>query len=156
MAGEADIDARPIPIANKDAARIFIGIPFCQVREENDLTQITSPVTVMAPMAMVPMMPAVPMAMMPAVPMTMVPAVPMTMVPVMVMPAHLHRLHLIDFVLGNDGRLDADRSRRNHCMGWRYGRSLRACGKQDRACDQTSTEFQEIPKFHDVIAPFMS
>jgi hypothetical protein len=28
MAWEADIDARPTPIANKDAASIFIGIPF--------------------------------------------------------------------------------------------------------------------------------
>jgi hypothetical protein len=30
MAFEADIDARAMPIANKDAVRIFIGIPFCR------------------------------------------------------------------------------------------------------------------------------
>jgi len=29
MAWEADIDARAMPIANKEAASIFIGIPFC-------------------------------------------------------------------------------------------------------------------------------
>jgi hypothetical protein len=29
MACEADIDARPTPIANKEAASILIGIPFC-------------------------------------------------------------------------------------------------------------------------------
>lgn len=98
---------------------------------------------------------AVPVAMMPMMAMPAVMA-PMAVVPVTVMPVHLHRLHLVDFVLGNDGRLDADRRRRNHCMGWRYGRSLRACSKQDRARDQSSTEFQEIPKFHDVIAPFTS
>jgi hypothetical protein len=98
-------------------------------------------------MMAVPVMPAV---VMPAM-------VPVAVMPVMVvMPAHLHRLHLVDFVLRNDGRLDADRRRRNRCMGWRYGRSLRACGKQKRARDQSSTKFQEIPKFHDVIAPFMS
>jgi hypothetical protein len=28
MAWEADIDARPMPIANKEAARILIDIPF--------------------------------------------------------------------------------------------------------------------------------
>lgn len=103
---------------------------------------------------------AVPVVVMPvmAVPVMTMPAVvtPVMVVPVMMMPAHLHRLHLVDFVLGDDGWLDADRRRRNRCMGWRYGRSLRACGKQDRARDQSSTEFQEIPKFHDVIAPFMS
>jgi len=83
--------------------------------------------------------------------------VPMAVMPVMVvMPAHLHRLDLVDFVLGNDGRLDVDRRRRNRCMGGRYRRSLRACSKQERARDQSGTEFEEIPKFHDVIAPFMS
>jgi hypothetical protein len=29
MAWEADIDARAMPIANKEAASILIGIPFC-------------------------------------------------------------------------------------------------------------------------------
>lgn len=29
MAVEADIDARPRPIANKDTVTIFMGIPFC-------------------------------------------------------------------------------------------------------------------------------
>jgi hypothetical protein len=29
MACDADIDARPRPTANKDTARIFMGIPFC-------------------------------------------------------------------------------------------------------------------------------
>jgi hypothetical protein len=29
MADEADIDARPRPIANKDTVTIFMGIPFC-------------------------------------------------------------------------------------------------------------------------------
>src|SRR5579872_2044257 len=44
MAFEADIDARAMPIANKDAVRIFIGIPFCKVRDENGLAKnVASP-----------------------------------------------------------------------------------------------------------------
>jgi hypothetical protein len=51
------------------------------------LKKTTSPMAVMAPVAVVPVM--------------TVPAVvtPVTMVPVAVMPAYLHGLHLIDFVL---------------------------------------------------------
>jgi hypothetical protein len=63
-------------------------------------------------MMVVPVM-VVPVMAMPAV------VMPVMVVPVMMMPAHLHRLHLVDFVLGNDSRLDADRRRRNRCMGWR-------------------------------------
>src|SRR5580658_2094024 len=91
----------------------------------------------------------------PVVPAMMMPAVvtPVAVVPVMVMPAHLHGLHLIDFVLRDDRRLDAYRGRhgRHLTRDWRYGSSLCARSQQDRARDQSSTEIQEIPKFHDVM-----
>jgi hypothetical protein len=87
------------------------------------------------------------------VPMMTVPAVvtPVVMVPVVVMPAHLHGLDLIDFVLRNDRRLNACDSRhaRRMARDRRYGSSLCARSQQDRACDQSSTEIKEIPKFHD-------
>jgi hypothetical protein len=86
-------------------------------------------------------------------PVMTVPAVvtPVVVVPVMVMPTHLHRLHLIDFVLRNDRRLNACDSQHARCMARdrRYGSSLCTRSQQDRACDQSSTEIQEIPKFHD-------
>jgi hypothetical protein len=92
-----------------------------------------------APVAVMPVM---------AVPAMMVPMP--VVIPVMVMPAHLYRLDLIDFVLRHDRRLNIRRC----CHGSlgrnrRYGRSLRACAKQDRARDQSSTEFQEISEFHE-------
>ena len=93
----------------------------------------------MAPMVVVPVM------MMPAL------MTPVVVVPVVVMPAHLHGLHLIDFVLRDDRRLNACDSRHGRRMARdrRYGSSLRARSQQDRACDQSSTEIKEIPKFHD-------
>ena len=88
-------------------------------------------------------------------PMMVVPVMmaPMVAVPVVVMPAHLHGLHLIDFVLRDDRRLNACDSRHGRRMARdrRYGSSLGARSEQDRACDQSSTEIQEIPKFHDVM-----
>ena len=93
----------------------------------------------MAPVVVVPVM------MMPAV------VTPVVMVPVVVMPAHLHGLHLIDFVLRDDRRLNACDSRhaRRVARDRRYGSSLRTPRQQDRARDQSSTEIQEIPKFHE-------
>jgi hypothetical protein len=86
-------------------------------------------------------------------PVMTVPAVvmPVAVITVVVMPAHLHRLHLIDFVLRDDRRLNACDSRHGRRMARdrRYGSSLCARSQQDRACDQSSTEIQEIPKFHD-------
>jgi hypothetical protein len=91
-----------------------------------------------------------PVAMMP-VPVMPTMMVPMAVVPVMVMPAYLYRLDLIDFVLRYDCRLNVRRCCHGRCLDRdrRYGRSLRACAKQDRACDQSSTEIQEIPGFHE-------
>jgi hypothetical protein len=112
------------------------------VRDENVFRSktawIISPMTVM------------PVTMMPAV-VTPVAMVPVMVMPVMVMPAHLHGLHLIDFVLRDDRRLNVCDSRHGRRMARdrRYGSSLRARSQQDRACDQSSTEIQEIPKFHD-------
>ena len=87
------------------------------------------------------------------VPVMMVPAVvtPVVVVPVVVMPAHLHGLHLIDFVLRDDRLINICDSRHGRRMARdrRYGSSLRARSQQDRARDQSSTEIQEIPKFHD-------
>ena len=87
------------------------------------------------------------------VPMPVVPVMmmPVAVVPMMVVPAHLHGLHLIDFVLRDDRRLNACDSRHGRRMARdrRYGSSLCARCQQDRACDQSSTEIQEIPKFHD-------
>lgn len=80
--------------------------------------------------------------------------VPVTMVPVvMVMPVHQHRLDLIDFVLRHDRRLNACRRRQDRRLtrDRRHGSGLRACGKHDRARDQSGTEIQEIPKFHNVM-----
>jgi hypothetical protein len=99
------------------------------------------PVAVMmAPVAMVPV-PVMPAMMMPTV-----------VVPVMVMPANLYRPDLIDFVLRYDCRLNVRRCRDGRCLGRdrRYGCSLRACAKQDRARDQSSAEIQKISEFHEV------
>ena len=86
-------------------------------------------------------------------PMAMVPVMMMPMM--MVMPVHLDRLDLVDFVLRHDRRLDLCRRRRGRrqTRDRRYGSGLRACGKHDRARDQSSTEIQEIPKFHEFM-PF--
>ena len=93
----------------------------------------------MAPVVMVPVMT------MPAV------VTPVVVVPVVMMPAHLHGLHLIDFVLRDDRRLNVCDSRHGRRMARdrRHGSSLCAYSQQDRACDQSSTEIKEIPKFHD-------
>src|SRR5579859_500957 len=92
-----------------------------------------------APVAVMPM---------PVVPVMMVPT---AVVPVTVMPAYLYRLDLIDFVLRHDRRLNVRRCSHGSCLcrDWRYGCSLRACAKQDRARNQSSTEIQEIPEFHE-------
>jgi hypothetical protein len=105
--------------------------------------EATSPVTMMAPVPVVPVM-MMPMAVMPVV---MVPVV-------MVMPAHLQRLDLIDLVLRHDRRLDICRRRRARRLARdRCDRGrLRACGKHDRARDQSGTEIQEIPRFHEFMA----
>ena len=93
---------------------------------------------VVAPVTMMPM---------PVMPAMMVPTV---VVPVTVMPAYLYRLDLIDLVLRHDCRFNVRRCRHGRGLGrdGRYGRSLRACAKQDHARDQSSTEIQEIPEFH--------
>lgn len=94
----------------------------------------------------------VPMAMMPvmAMPVTMT---PMAVVPVMMVPVHLHRLDLVDFVLRHDGRLNVRRRGRGYLdRDRRHWRCLCTCAKQDRTCNQASTEFQEIPKLHDLKA----
>ena len=93
---------------------------------------------VVAPVMVVPVM-VVPVMMMPV------------MVMVVVMPVHLHGLHLINFVLRHDRRLNAYQGRHARRLGRdrRYRCSLCGSSKQDRACDQSSTELQEIPKFHD-------
>lgn len=77
--------------------------------------------------------------------------VPVAVMPVVMMPAHLHGLHLVDFVLRDDRRFNTCDSRhtRRLARDRRYGSSLCARSQQDRACDQSSTEIQEIPKFHD-------
>ena len=101
-------------------------------------------------MAPVPVMPVmmVPMAMVPVV------VMPVAMMP-MVMPVHLDRLDPIDFVLRHHRRLDLYRRRhvRRLTRERRHGSGLRACGKHDRARDQSSTEIQEIPEFHEFM-PF--
>lgn len=88
----------------------------------------------------------VPVMVMPAV------MVPMVMVVPMMVVMHLNRLHLVDFVLRHDRLLDVCHwhGRRLPCER-RHWRGLRACGKHDRARDQSGTEFQQIPKFHKVM-----
>jgi hypothetical protein len=85
-------------------------------------------------------------------PVVVVPVVvmPMAMMPVMAMIMHLQGLHLVDFVLRYDCRLHVCHSRHSQRVARdrRYGCSLCAHSQQDRARNQTSTEFQEIPKFH--------
>lgn len=63
--------------------------------------------------------------------------VPMVMVPVVVMPMHQHGLHLIDFALRDDRRLNVDHSghAQRVARDRRYGRSLCARSQQDRARD---------------------
>jgi predicted RNA polymerase sigma factor len=91
------------------------------------------------------------------VPMPVVPVMmmPVAVVPMMVVPAHLHGLHLIDFALRDDRRLNVYHSGHSQRVArdQRYGRGLCARSQQDRARDQSSTEIQEIPKFHDLM-PF--
>ena len=103
------------------------------------MAMMVAPVTVVPVMAMPAMVP------MPVV------------VPMMVMPAYLYRLDLIDFILRHDGRLDVRRCSHGRGLGRdrRYGCSLRACAKQDRARDQSSTEFQEISEFHEFTPLFI-
>jgi len=97
--------------------------------------------------------PVVPMVVVPMVTMPIV-AAPMMVMPVMVMPVHQDGLHPIDFVLRHDCRLDVDRWRGCRLRrDRRHGSGLRARGKQDRTHDQSGTEFEEIPTFHDVM-PF--
>ena len=91
--------------------------------------------------------------------MMMVPvmAMPVMMVPVvMVVPmvaiVHLDRLDVVDFALRHDRLLDVCRRHGRRLARERRQRSrLSACGKHDRARDQSGTEFQQIPKFHDVM-----
>jgi hypothetical protein len=103
-------------------------------------------------------MTVVPVAMMPVVAMPVMP-VPVTMTPMavvpamMAVPAHLHRLGLVDFVLRHDGRLNVYRRGRGHLdRDRRHRRCLRACAKQDRTRNQSDTKFQEIPELHDLKA----
>lgn len=91
----------------------------------------------------------VPVMMMPAVVPMMV--MPMVVMPVMVV-VHLDRLHVVDFVLRHDRQLNVCRRHgRRLARERRYGSGLRACGKHDRARDQSGTKFHEIPKFHNVM-----
>ena len=92
---------------------------------------------------------------MPVVPVMMMPAVvtPVMVVPMIVVPTHLHGLHLIDFALRDDRRLNVYHSGQSQRVARyrRYRRGLCARSQQDRARDQSSTEIQEIPKFHDLM-----
>ena len=103
-------------------------------------------------------MTVVPVAMMPVVTMPVMPMpvamTPMAVVPAMMMvPAHLHRLGLVDFVLRHHGRLNVDRRGRGHLdRNRRHRRCLCARAKQDRTRNKSDTEFQEIPKLHDLKA----
>ena len=85
-------------------------------------------------------MTVVPVAMMPVMAMP-VAMTPMAVVPAMMMvPAHLHRLGLVDFVLRHDGRLNVRRRGRVHLeRDRRHWRCLRACAKQDRTRNQSNT-----------------
>jgi hypothetical protein len=123
-----------------------MGFPFCWYAVKVDQLKGALPMTVVAPMMVMPVV-TMPVVTMPAM-------VPVAMMPVMVMPTYLHRPHLIDFVLRHDRRLDTCDCRHDRRMARdrRYGRSLGACRQQDRAGDQSGTEIQEIPKFHDVMA----
>ena len=86
------------------------------------------------------------MAMMP-----MMMMMPMVTVPVMVMPAHFDRLHPADAVLRYDGLFNCRRHVCQPACERRHRSSLCACGKHDRARGQSSTEIQEVPRFHDVM-----
>ena len=119
----------------------FFVVPLAKQKAQENGLQLTSPVV--TPVMVVPVM-MTPVMMMPAV------VTPM----VMVVPVHLHRLHLVDFILRHDRLLDV--CRRHGCRlarKRRDGSSLRACGKHDCPRDQSGTDIQEIPKFHDVM-PF--
>jgi hypothetical protein len=88
---------------------------------------------VMAPVAAMP--PTVPVAAMP-------PTVPVTAMPVavvMVVPVHFFRLDAIDFVLRDDGGLDASRRRRGpqFIQHRRQRCGLRSCGKRSAARHKT-------------------
>ena len=75
---------------------------------------------------------------------------PMVTVPVMVMPARFDGLHPAGAVLRDDRLFNCRRPDRRLANERRHGSSLRAGGKHERARGQSSTEIQEIPKFHDV------
>jgi hypothetical protein len=105
MAWDAEIAAKPSPIANADAAKIFMNVPFLgwyactqQIRIETKYAMAPLPVTAV-PVAAMPMPVPAPMVAAPA-PVTVVP-VPMPVVA----PAHFLRLQMIDFVVVGDGRM---------------------------------------------------
>jgi hypothetical protein len=158
MAFDTDIDARPTVTANRDAAIIFMSIPFDVPALKNDLSikygYATSPV-VTVPMAVMPvvMIPAaMPAPMMPAM---MIPAtVPAAVVPVMMMPADLHRLELVDLRLRHHGQLKVCRAHRHRGgRNRRQGGGLRACRKQRSTQHQPSTQTQKDASLHDFL-PF--
>ena len=119
MACDAEIAARLRPIANADAARIFMEGPFLLVRDEITGPNDANNGTIKPPIAL-PAMPAPVMTPSPVTPVPAMPA-PMAAAPVAAMPspvpavspADFLGLETIDIVLGSDRGFRALGARRH-------------------------------------------
>jgi hypothetical protein len=154
MACDADIPTRQSPMANAEAARSFIGLPFLfKSAAKRRWQRLKNCDGQGSPVAAVPVM-AVPVTVAPA-PMTMTPmavVMPTPVVPVM-SPPHFFRCDPIDFVARGHRGMGVFMAGKTSAVGRRLRqkrRGLRACRQRGGSGRKSKGEFQEIPAFHDV------
>jgi hypothetical protein len=71
--------------------------------------------------------------------------------PVVVTPAHLLRLEMIDLVLPDDRGLRIIGARRRHVLtrrNRRQRRGVRTCSKRARACGYSKNKFEKVAALH--------
>jgi hypothetical protein len=153
MACDADIPIKPSPMANAEAARIFIDLPFLSseppFRVSRNAAKLQNCGDPVSPMA------AVPAAVAPA-PMAMTPA-PVTVAPMAVMPVmpppHFFGLEAIDLVARGHGGMDIFIGGRQPALTGqlrRKRRGLRARGEGGGSSGKSNSEFQKISALHDI------
>jgi hypothetical protein len=89
---------------------------------------------------------------MPVTAMPMMPPVMPMPVPVVVAPAHLFGLEVIDLVLPDHRRLRIISARRRQILtrrDRRQRRGVRTCSKRGRACDYSKSDFKKVAALHD-------
>jgi hypothetical protein len=74
-----------------------------------------------------------------------------TTMPVTVMPLHLLRFDVADFVASGDGGMGIRAGRPPRVLAqWHHRRSLcRGCGEGRRACGSTQRNLQKVAAFHE-------